>query len=274
VSKDPFRLDGRVALVIGSGGGSTGTAVALTLAQAGARIVGADVSSELLDGTRDVLQSHDADFCGVKADVTDSGDVRRAVAKAWDVHGRIDCLVNVVGGTRPDAWARLDEYPDAVFEAQLALNLRYVLTASREVAARMIACEMPGSIVNFASISAMTSAPYHGGYGAAKAGVISLTRTMAVEWAPLGIRVNVVAPGVIQNPRTATLQLEANDDALGRGLAPVEIARAIQFLLSDAASGITGQVVHVDAGLSAGSTMGPVSRFAEAAARHTGEVRT
>lgn len=120
----------------------------------------------------------------------------------------------------------------------------------------------------------MTSAPYHGGYGAAKAGVISLTRTMAVEWAPLGIRVNVVAPGVIQNPRTATLQLEANDDALGRGLAPVEIARAIQFLLSDAASGITGQVVHVDAGLSAGSTMGPVSRFAEAAARHTGEVRT
>ena len=138
----------------------------------------------------------------------------------------------------------------------------------------MIERGLGGSIVNVASVSGLRSAPFHGHYGAAKAGVIALTQTMAVEWAPHRIRVNAVAPGSVLSPRVAALgkgPAHFNTPCDGRrSLDPSEIAKGILFLSSDLASGVSGQTLTIDAGLACGNPVGTLVEMAALMPKNSG----
>ena len=132
----------------------------------------------------------------------------------------------------------------------------------------MIAQGEGGAICSVASVSGMGAAPHHGAYGAAKAGVIALTRTQAIEWLRHGIRVNAVAPGAVLTPRILAYGVKDNSSADGRrAVTSREVADAMMFLLSPLASGITGVTVPVDSGVSANNALGGFSHFAASAER-------
>jgi NAD(P)-dependent dehydrogenase (short-subunit alcohol dehydrogenase family) len=260
-----IRLDGRVALVTGAGGGRMGTESAVALAEAGATVVGVDVELEQMAPTRERIDAFGGSFVPMAADVTDVQALSRVIDDVWQLHGGIRHLVQVIGGSQ-GVWARLDEYPDDAFDQMLAFNLGTMFRVCREVAHRMIDGGIEGSIVNFASLAGATGAPYHGPYGAAKAGVVSLTKTMAVEWGQFGIRVNAVAPGSTQTSRSALRPVKRDPvwtPPLGRGCALDEIASAVLFFVSDFSSGISGQTLSIDAGSSARSPLGSIEHYAQ-----------
>jgi NAD(P)-dependent dehydrogenase (short-subunit alcohol dehydrogenase family) len=141
-------------------------------------------------------------------------------------------------------------------------NLRYFFVAAREVAASLIRRNSPGAIACVASVDGVQGAIHHGSYGAAKAGLIHLVRTMALEWAPYNIRINAVAPGTINTPRlpeTPASKKFIEDSLLPmkRAGAPDDIGKALLFLLSDMSSYITGQTVFVDGGWTAANLFDP-----------------
>ncbi|HEX5266717.1 MAG TPA: SDR family oxidoreductase, partial [Acidimicrobiales bacterium] len=162
-------------------------------------------------------------------------------------------LVNVVGGNLADDWFRTAEYDMAGFDRVVARNLRYAVVSCREIARRLIAAGTPGSIVNISSIAARGT-PLLAAYGAAKAGLESFSRTMALEWGPQGIRVNLVAPGTIKTPRAGQADMDeaARSIPLRRRGEARDIAAAAMFLLSDLASYVTAQTLVVDGGNSLG----------------------
>jgi NAD(P)-dependent dehydrogenase (short-subunit alcohol dehydrogenase family) len=170
--------------------------------------------------------------------------------------GRLDGVANVAGGTLPGEWGPLEDTSTEGFRQTLNLNLEYVFRICRDAARSMIVRRAPAPIVNVSSISALNSAPLHGPYGAAKAGMIALTRTMAFEWARHGIRVNAVSPGAVPSERVTSKGLTPDAVASPDGPSDVvqttvdELAAAIIFLLSDLGSGISGHNLVVDSGLS------------------------
>jgi len=268
-------------IVLGAGGGAMGTATTLALAEAGAAVVGVDISDERVAEIEKLVKGIGGTFSGVATDIRDTENLRHVVTKAVEAFGTIDGLANVAGGTFPGAWHRMDAYPDDVYEQQLAINLGYVVKACREIGSYMISSGKGGTIVNFSSTSAFASAPYHGVYGAAKAGVEALTRTLATEWGQFGIRVNCIRPcgvsGGARNLATAELDPRAGE-ALGRAISPplrfepmeingvargaAEIACAALFLLSDLAGFVSGHVLTVDGALTARSPHGDAEIFA------------
>ena len=148
-------------------------------------------------------------------------------------------MVNVVGGLPIDRWQNLLDYPEDTFDIVIDANLKVALQTSRAFARELSERGMPGSIVQIASIAALHGMPFGAAYAAAKAALISLSRTMALEWGPLGIRVNAVAPGTIQVPRNEGGEDLEQDRAvlpLGRRGVPADIAGAVMFLLSDLSS--------------------------------------
>jgi len=165
--------------------------------------------------------------------------------------------VNVVGGTLVDDWHRAVEYDMAAFDRVIARNLRYAVVGCREVAAALMRDGQPGSIVNISSVAAR-GVPLLAAYGAAKAGLESFSRTMALEWARHRIRVNLVAPGTVRTPRAGQAEMPEASRAipLGRRATPDDIANAAVFLLSDLADYITGQTLSVDGGSSLGGPGG------------------
>jgi 3-oxoacyl-[acyl-carrier protein] reductase len=159
--------------------------------------------------------------------------------------------VNIVGGA---SWAPLLELDDATWERDQRVNLKHHWLMGRAAAKRMIAAGGGGSIVAVASVSGMFSAAGHGAYGAAKAGVIGLVKTMADEWWSHGIRVNAVVPGAVRTPRieeawqSGAIRLPAAD-VVERMALPEDVAGAIAFLSSDLARRITGQTLVIDGGV-------------------------
>ncbi|MGH2670234.1 MAG: SDR family NAD(P)-dependent oxidoreductase, partial [bacterium] len=152
----------------------------------------------------------------------------------------------------PHHWEPLLDFPLAYLDEVLDLNLRYALLTGQAAARRMIESGDGGSIVNVASVAAFTAAPFSMAYGVSKAGLVSLTRTMAVEWGRYGIRANTVAPGTIRTPRdrAGAGADEAVDGVLAlkrRGTAQ-ELASAVLFAMSDLGSFMTGQEIVVDGG--------------------------
>ena len=149
------------------------------------------------------------------------------------------------------------ELSDEDWDASFDLVLRHLFLLAQAVGRRMVDQRTGGSIVSIASVSGLSSAPRHAAYGAAKAGVIALTRTLAVELAESGVRVNAVAPGAVLTPRVAQSQTaerraeSARSIPMGRYAAPEEIARPVVFLASDLASYVTGQTLVVDGGATA-----------------------
>ena len=189
----------------------------------------------------------------IVVDVRDADAVAEAVEAGPPLHG----LVHVAGGLQLDQWSALLDLAPATFDEVIRLNLASAFVTSRAVAARLVDQGRGGSIVHIASIAGLSAMPFGAPYAAAKAGMVALMRTAALEWGPLGIRVNAVAPGTVRVPRNESESSPADtvDERaaipLGRRGHPDDIAGAVLFLLSDLAGFITGQVLAVDGGSSA-----------------------
>jgi NAD(P)-dependent dehydrogenase (short-subunit alcohol dehydrogenase family) len=264
---EKLNLVGRTALVLGAGGQGMGTETSIALAEAGARIVAVDRTTELAEEAAQMVRCQGGECLPIAADLRDMQAVERAIAMAIEEAGPIQHLVNIAGGMQAAQWFRLDEYPDLAWDDVMNLNLRYVFTACRAIAAHMVVESVPGSIVNFASVSGLAGAPYHGVYGAAKAAVMALTRTMAVEWGQFDIRVNAVVPGAVNTARAQQgspgepEELAASWFPLPHTIEADAVPAAALFLLSDLAARITGQCLVVDAGVTARSPLGAADQY-------------
>ncbi len=242
-----LRLDGRGFVVIGAGQG-IGRQTTHALAAAGARTLCVDVDAELAEEIAD-------EVAGVPwvGDATSRNDVAHLFADAGTALGRIHGVVDIVGmATRYD----IVDLDDETWDWQFDIVLRHAMLAM-QYGGRAMSAAGAGTIVFVASVSGITSAPRHAAYGAAKAGLMSLVRTGAVELGPAGIRVNAVAPGVVWTPRVSAFlgdegrRRNVDNTPLGRVAQPADIAAAILFLACDLSAYVTGQTLVVDGGVGA-----------------------
>ncbi|MFI5706219.1 SDR family NAD(P)-dependent oxidoreductase [Kribbella sp. NPDC051620] len=240
-----FRLDGKHAVVVGAGSG-IGRESAIALAAQGARVTAAD---------RDLTAASETTALGsgltaYRLDVLDE----QAVMKAAQDLGEVDILVFTAA---TNVRKRILDYTGEEFDRVVALNLRASFDLIRAFGGPM-AARGRGSIMGFSSIRATTVEPGQSVYAATKAGLVQLLRTAAAELGPSGVRVNAIAPGVVETPLTAQIKANqawydayAQKSALGRWATPDELAGAVIYLASDASSFVTGSVLHVDGGWTA-----------------------
>jgi NAD(P)-dependent dehydrogenase (short-subunit alcohol dehydrogenase family) len=246
-------LSRRTIVVAGVGGGGIGTAMCRAIAEAGATVVALDIDETGLATARDALGPDARRHHFALADVRDEDSVEAALADA----GSVDGLVHVVGGMRGDVWAGVADASLATVDDVLRLNLHSAFVTTAAVGRRLLDAGAAGSIVHVASIAGLASMPYGAAYAAAKAGMMALVRTAAVEWGRAGIRVNAVAAGTIRVAHSRAATGADEGDAvravipLGRRGDPDDLAAAAVFLLSDLAAFVTGQVLAVDGGASA-----------------------
>ena len=251
---DVLDLAGRIVVVSGAGGGGIGTTVTTMAAQAGATVVAVSRSRDNLDEHVTPLADQGLSVIPVAADASTDDGIATVMEQVRRTEGRLYGLVNVAGGAAPATWMPSTRVTREDWRALFTANLETAFFTSQAVAAELVAGGLPGSIVSISSISGMNTAPFHIAYGTAKAAVVAMTRTMAVELATAGIRVNAVAPGVTETAASRTYT-DADPDrdrtavAMGRRGTPEEQAGAILFLLSDLSSYVTGQTLLVDGGL-------------------------
>jgi NAD(P)-dependent dehydrogenase (short-subunit alcohol dehydrogenase family) len=224
------------------------------VARAGATVVAVSRSAENLDKHIAPLLAEGLSVVPVPADASTEEGVATALEQAKRAGGDLHGLVNVAGGMAPAAWMPSTRVTRSDWRDLLVQNLDTMFFMSQAVAAELKAQGRPGSIVSISSISGMNTAPLHIGYGTAKAALVAVTRTMAVELAVDGIRVNAVAPGVTATPASQTyvdedVERDRQAIAMGRRGRPEEQAGPILFLLSDLSTYITGQTILVDGGL-------------------------
>jgi len=236
-----FRLDGKRAVVLGGGSG-IGRESAKALAAHGAEVIVAD---------RDVAAAKETGVGeAYEIDLLSEGAAARAAAEL----GEIDVVVLTAA---TNVRKRLLEYTREEFDRVIALNLGATFEVVRAFGAGMVE-RGRGSIVGFSSIRGTTVEPGQGPYAATKAGLVQLFRTAAAEFGPAGVRVNAIAPGVVETPLTAQIKANpawydayATKGALGRWARPGELAGAVVYLASDASSFVTGSVLAVDGGWTA-----------------------
>jgi NAD(P)-dependent dehydrogenase (short-subunit alcohol dehydrogenase family) len=239
-----FRLDGRRAVVVGAGSG-IGRECAQALAAHGAEVICADRDAD--------TAAHTAELAGGSAYQLDVLDIA-AVARAAADLGEVEILVFTAA---TNVRKRLLDYTQEEFDRVVGLNLAASFRLIQAFGAGM-AERGRGSIIGFASIRAFTVEPGQGVYAATKSGLVQLLRTAAAELGPRGVRVNAVAPGVVETPLTAQIKASpewydayAAKSALGRWARPEEMAGAVVYLASDAASFVTGSCLLVDGGWTA-----------------------
>jgi dehydrogenase/reductase SDR family member 4 len=246
-----FRLDGRVAMVTGGSRG-IGRAVALALAEAGADVVVASRKLADLEPVAEEIRQRGRRALAVPAHLGRRPEIDRLFETVLATFGRLDVLVNNAA-TNP-VFGPLREIEEDAWDRIMALNVKgYLLAAQR--AARAMELVGRGAIVNIASTAGLRASAGLGAYSVSKAAVIMLTRVLGRELAPLGIRVNGVAPALIEtrfsealwkNPDILSAYLQSTP--LGRAGQPEEVAGAVVYLCSDAASYVTGQTLLLDGG--------------------------
>ena len=239
-------------MVTGAGSG-IGKAVAMTLARAGYALVLNDVVPKVGEQTLQDIEGEGGKALFLQADVSDVNQVRRMFEEAKRQFDRIDVLVNNAGV--PGAFSLLVDMPDETWHKTITVHLNGTFYCLREAARLMLASGF-GRIVNIASIAGIMGTPGSGEYGAAKAGIINLTKTAAKELGPYNITVNAIAPGMVGTPTNLKLkekgspfiQTAIEGTPTGRMTTPEEIADLIVFLSSAGAGNINGQVICVDGG--------------------------
>ncbi|HZR12716.1 MAG TPA: SDR family oxidoreductase [Acidimicrobiia bacterium] len=249
---DAFDVGGRVAVITGGGTG-IGRATALLFAEAGAPVVLASRKVGNLDRVAAEVRERGGHALVVPTDVRDPEQCRALVERTIAEHGRIDVLVNNAGGSHSYP---LESWTVDAWENMLALNLRSVFLLSQAAAAHMVE-RGSGAIVNVSSGASQLGLPYVAPYGAAKAGVNNLTKTLAGALTPKGVRVNCVAVGAVASEGFVREMERIGRDpdevggmsnAVGRAGRPEEIAYPILFLASDAASFLSGETIYVGGG--------------------------
>lgn len=242
-----LRLDGRGVIVVGAGQG-IGRQTAHALAQAGARVFCVDNQEAL---AKEVAA--EVDGIAHACDARERDQVEAAVARAVQELGSIASLVDIVGMAK---WSEVLKTTDEDWHWNFDMVLRHAFLFAQIAGRAMVEGGAGGSMVFVASVSGITGAPRHAAYGAAKAGLMSLVRTLAVELGPL-VRANAVAPGFVWTPRIAGVlgdegkQKMAKNPPLARLAEPSDIAAAILYLASDLSGYVTGQTIVVDGGVNA-----------------------
>ena len=252
---DLFDLEDRVAVVTGGGRG-IGRAIAVELANAGAAVVPSARSTDEIEAVADEIEAAGGDAVAVPADVTDPDDVEDVVDRAAAEFGGVDVVVNNAGFNPDDALGRPEDVETESLDRVLDVNLNGAYEVTRAAADHLLESG-GGSVINVASVGGLVGLPRQHPYVASKHGLVGLTKSMSLDWAP-EVRVNAVAPGYVSTELTE--DLEANErlrqsiidrTPLDRFAEPEEIAGPVVFLASEAASYVTGSCLSVDGGWTA-----------------------
>ena len=253
--KDMFRLDGKIAIVTGGAGG-IGEALALGLGYQGATVVVSIRNQQAIDAVAEKISAETgSEAVAVAADVTDEASIQALVDTVVEKFGKIDILVNAMGmNIKRDAF----DYPLEDWDKLFEVNVKGTMAACKAVG-KVMRDQQGGAIVNLSSVRGIRG--YTGGnsgYCATKGAVELITKALALEWAPSGIRVNALGPALVITPGTKHIaedpQLAAKYAAavpLGRIGLPEDMVGAVVYLCSDAASFVSGQTIYVDGGLTA-----------------------
>jgi NAD(P)-dependent dehydrogenase (short-subunit alcohol dehydrogenase family) len=251
----PFALDGQVALITGAGG-ALGALIASTLAEAGARVVLAGRTAETLDRTADRVRAAGGKTMSVVMDVTREDSIAAALDHVENEWGPAGIVVNNAGTNRPKPALKTSADD---WDLVQATNLRGCFLVARDCAQRLRARQQSGSIINIASVLGVRGQKTTTAYMAAKAGLLHLTRGLALEWAEYGIRVNAILPGYFESDLTkGFLGSEAGQQLvqripMKRVATQGELAGPLLLLASGASAYMTGAALVVDGGLAVGS---------------------
>ena len=250
LGKTPFNFSGKVALVTGGSRG-IGRATALLFAQSGAKVVIGDVDPAG-DETVEAIKRDGGEATFVRTDVSVESDVKNLIATAVKTYGELNCAFNNAGVLPPTV--ALVEMEESTFDQTLAVDLKGVFLCMKHEITHMLQSG-GGAIVNTASIAGLIAEPGISAYIAAKHGVIGLSKAAAVEYASKGIRINALAPGLVNTAMTKAWFDDPNMSAyftantpIGRVSQPAEIAGMVLFLCSDLASFAVGQTFVIDGG--------------------------
>lgn len=245
-----FNLKGKIALVTGAARG-LGREIALALAESGASLVLSDIRNPM--DTAAAVEAAGAPLIAVQADISDEVQVKAMAEKAVLKFGRVDILINNAGASQL-SYTTTQDLSKAEWDAIIGINLTGTFLCCKHIGKGMIATG-GGSIINIASTAGITGVPRAPAYAASKAGVVLLTKSLAIEWAKHDIRVNAVAPHYLETSLTEGLRKSEKVYAalvkqipMGRFAKPSEMVGAVLFLASQAANYMTGTVIVADGG--------------------------